>query len=65
VGKQGRCIGAPGGVVAGPVPHDGNCTVTREPALGPHPERRFVGCLRDLGVDGVSGRLVNLQRTGS
>ncbi|BCK55613.1 hypothetical protein [Nocardia wallacei] len=65
VWKQCRSIVAHVRVVDGPVEHDGNWTVTLEPALGTHTERRFVGCLRDLGVDGVSGRLVNLQRTGS
>ncbi|WP_460698757.1 hypothetical protein [Nocardia thraciensis] len=37
--------------------------VVLEPALGAHTERRFFGCLEDLGVDGITGRLVNLQRT--
>lgn len=64
VWKQCRSIVSHVRVVDGPVEHDGSWTVTLEPALGTHTERRFVGCLQDLGVDGVTGRLVNLQRTG-
>ncbi|WP_280337692.1 hypothetical protein, partial [Nocardia wallacei] len=58
-------IVAQGRVVYGRVSQYAKWTVTLERALVTHTARRFVGCLRDLGVDGVSGRLVNLQRTGS
>ncbi|WP_280362612.1 hypothetical protein [Nocardia wallacei] len=64
VWKQCRSIVSHVRVVDGPVEHEGSWTVTLEPALGTHTERRFVGCLRDLGVDGVTGRLVDLRRTG-
>ncbi|WP_280265495.1 hypothetical protein [Nocardia wallacei] len=50
-------------LVDGPTEREGDWTVLLEPALGAHTERRFVGCLEDLGVDGIMGRVVNLQRT--
>lgn len=51
-------------ITSGPVEHDGLWTVTLEPALGTHTERRLVGCLNDLTADGVSGRFVKVERTG-
>ncbi|WP_431970088.1 hypothetical protein [Nocardia sp. bgisy134] len=43
-------------IVAGPVPDGDAWAVTLAPALGEHTERRLVGCLEDLTVDGVLGR---------
>ncbi|GAB4586405.1 hypothetical protein [Nocardia sp. IFM 10818] len=51
-------------LTAGPVEHDGLWSVTVEPALGTHTERRLLGCLRDLTADGISGHLVGAERTG-
>ncbi|MBF6328199.1 hypothetical protein [Nocardia transvalensis] len=62
VWKQCRSIVNHVRVVDGPAEHDGAWTVTLEPALGEHTERRFVGCLQDLGVDGVTGRLLAVRR---
>ncbi|MFI2474299.1 hypothetical protein [Nocardia xishanensis] len=42
-------------VVAGPAPDGDAWSVTLAPALGEHTERRLVGCLEDLTVDGVLG----------
>ncbi|WP_157554770.1 hypothetical protein [Nocardia crassostreae] len=50
-------------ITDGPVEHDGLWSVTVEPALGTHTERRLVGCLRDLTADGISGHLVGVERT--
>ncbi|MBF6170732.1 hypothetical protein [Nocardia blacklockiae] len=65
VWKQCRSIVNHVRVLDGPVERDGTWTVTLEPALGTHTERRFVGCLRDLGVDGITGQLLNARRTPS
>ncbi|WP_147288983.1 hypothetical protein [Nocardia mexicana] len=62
VWKHCRSIVSHVRVVDGPTERDGDWTVVLEPALGAHTERRFVGCLEDLAVDGITSRLVNLQR---
>lgn len=49
-------------VTAGPVEHDGIWTVTVEPALGTHTERRLVGCLKDLTADGITGSVLDVDR---
>ncbi|MCP2289572.1 hypothetical protein ACFYT3_25690 [Nocardia amikacinitolerans] len=48
-------------VVVGPVADDDAWAVTLTPALGEHTERRLVGCLEDLTVDGVLGRYLGSQ----
>ncbi|WP_431951807.1 hypothetical protein [Nocardia lijiangensis] len=50
-------------IVAGPVADGDAWAVTVAPALGEHTERRLVGCLEDLTVDGVLGHYLG-SRTG-
>ncbi|WP_067836700.1 hypothetical protein [Nocardia lijiangensis] len=50
-------------IVAGPVADGDAWAVTVAPALGEHTERRLVGCLEDLTVDGVLGHYLG-SRSG-
>ncbi|MGW6729653.1 hypothetical protein ACWF9G_27450 [Nocardia sp. NPDC055029] len=47
---------------SGPAEHDGAWTIVLNPALGVHTERRFLGCIRDLNVDGITGEVIHAQR---
>jgi|SRR5829696_2627926 len=51
-------------IVDGPTAVADGRSVTFEPALGDHGERRLVGCIEDAGVDRVLGRVVELTSTG-
>ncbi|MBL1073694.1 hypothetical protein JK358_04750 [Nocardia sp. 2] len=50
-------------IVSGPVESAGRWTVVVEPALGTHTERRLIGCLRDLTVDGITGHDVDSRHS--
>ena len=52
------CAGTVAGAVSTPVQVDGAWQVTIEPAIGEHGERRLVGCLEDVTIDRVIGRVL-------
>ncbi len=45
-------------------PVDGDWRVTIEPAIGENGEKRLVGCLEDVTIDRVVGRVLSLSITG-
>jgi hypothetical protein len=50
--------------VDGPTPVAAGQSVTLEPALGEHGQRRLVGCIEDATIDRVLGRVVESTSTG-
>lgn len=50
-----------GEVSAVPEAHDGAWRVRIEPAIGEHGESRVVGCLEDVTIDRVLGRVSSLR----
>ena len=55
------CAGTVSGAVSTPVEIDGAWQVTIEPAIGEHGENRLVGCLEDVTIDRVIGRVLAVE----
>jgi hypothetical protein len=59
------CAGTVSGDVTSPVPAGDAWRVTIEPAIGEHGENRLVGCLEDVTIDRVMGRVVSLESSSA
>jgi hypothetical protein len=58
------CASTVGGDVSPrPEPVQGRWRVTISPAMGEHGEQRLVGCLQDLTIDRVVGRVTTVNTT--
>ena len=57
------CAGTVPGEISTAEPNGAGWQVTIEPAIGEHGERRLVGCLEDVTVDRVIGRVLSIAHS--
>ena len=58
------CAATVPGAISGPTGVDGEWEATIEPAIGEHGTRRLTGCLEDVTLDRVIGRVVTMRSSG-